>query len=199
LVGEDPFGRHCAGKHNEPACLAINPVYGPHRRTATRFLAVLSTPCSQITGNCYGHHLVERGLHLPTAGRPRLLLAVPRCCHTRRLLHDNHGVIQMHNPQGFGFGRRNSSDVEHLDHFPILKPSGHIGADIAVNHHVPRPHHLLHVRPTGVADLGAQKSGKSLSSFRFTDVMDCSGNRFHRVPECNVKRGQATRFVQMTR
>ena len=95
----------------------------------------------------------------------------------------------MHDPQGVGFGRRNSSNVEHLDHFPILKPSGHIGADIAVNHHVPRPHHLLHVRPTSVAEFGAQKGSKSLSSFGITDVMDCSGNRFHGTPECRIARG----------
>ena len=60
------------------------------------------------------------------------------------------------------FGARRRPRLEHLHHLALLQPPGHVGADVAVDHHVPRPHQLLHAAPAGIVELRPEKRRERL-------------------------------------
>jgi hypothetical protein len=179
LLRENPFGRHRASEHHEAARLAVDPVHRPHRRLPARLRAAGFEPPREILADRVGHHLVERGLHLPPAGRPRLLFGMARGGDARRLLDHHHLVVEVHDADVVGLRGRGGGSIEHLHHLALLQPPGHIGADVAVNHHVPRANELLHAAPARPAELRPQECRERLPLLGGRHVMHLARSLFH--------------------
>ena len=188
LFGEDSFGRNGAGEHEEAAGLPIDAVDGPHRRKASRPGPLLptagrgaagggGTPRTTVEEALHDRReeLVERRLDLPAAGRPVALLGVAGGGQARRLLDDDDGVIDVDDLDVVGPRGSHGGFGEHLHDLPVLKSPGHVSADVAVDHHMPRPDQLLHPRPTCPVELGAEESGQRLPRVGAADVKDRAG------------------------
>jgi hypothetical protein len=185
LFGEDPLGRNGAGKHDKAARLPIDAVHRPHRRdVAGLFIAAGPVAGEEMLRDGVGHHFVERRLHLPPPRRPGEFLGVPRGGDAGRLVHHHDLIVEMDDPHIVGLRWRGRGRGEHLHHLAILEPPRRVGADVAVDHHPPRPHQLLHLRPArraGVSrgHLGTEKSRDRLAAFGGGDMMNGSGRGFH--------------------
>jgi len=90
----------------------------------------------------------------------------------------------MHDPHVVGLRRRNGCNRKNFYNFSLLESSRNVRADIAVNHHVPHSHHLLHLRPTRAFDLLPQKRCNGLPLTGGRNVMNFSARVFHL---CNCK------------
>jgi len=185
LLGQNAFGRHGAGKDHQSARLTIQPVDGSHRRYAFGFLSALASfstaVVNQKTGNGLGHHLVERGLNLPTPRRPAEFFGVSRGRHAGGFIDHHDLIIQMHNPHIVSLWRWCCGHRQNLDDLSFFQPAGNISAHIAMDQHMPRPHEFLHGRPTRALGVNTQKSCNRLPPIGGRDMMDCSWAWFHQI------------------
>lgn len=136
-------------------------------------------PRLEVTGDRLRHEFVERRLELTAPRRPAGLLVMPRRGDTRRLLDDDHVVVEVHDPDVVGPRGSRRRDVEDLHHVALLQAAGGIGAQVAVDEHVASPHELLHVRPARRREPIPEERGDRAAGLRRGDVMRGAGLLFH--------------------
>ena len=143
----------------------------------------------QMLTNRLGHKFLERRLDLPPTGGPAQLLVMPRRRQAGGLVDHDHVVVKMHDSHVPRSRRLRGGRLEDLHHLPILEPAGRVGADVAVDQHMPRSHERLHVRPARRGQPAAEESGNREARFGGGHVEDCAWMGFHEAMLDRFSRG----------
>jgi adenylosuccinate synthase len=185
LLGKNPACRHRAGEDYQAARFTIDSMHGPDRTGASRGLAAADPlaafcPAGQKSADHIGQHLVQRRLHLSPASRPGRLFMVARRSDARGLVDDHDILIEVDDPYILRPGRRGGGVVEYFHHVARFEPPGRVGAEIAMNGHVSRPHELLDGGPACPLQTAAKVGGERLPDVFGLNVMQCSAAGLHR-------------------
>ena len=129
LPAQHAFGQMRPGEDDETACELVEPMHFPHQRQLSRRLP-------QPLGDGLADPIFECRRQAAADGLPSQFVGMANRVDARRLLHNDHVLVEVADDQVFGKRFREAfCSTQHCDDITGLQASGRVEAQLVIDFH----------------------------------------------------------------